>query len=105
MSQLEPGAGPDGKQILWLKRLVTWLTVTMIAGIAILVTLALSAFLGERPAADWPDTLALPQGETLQALTRSDAWLIAVTRRTDGTEQVHILEPGGETIRQTIALP
>ena len=104
MSQLEPGAGPDGKQILWLKRLVTLLTVTMVAGIAILVTLALSAFFGDRPNPGWPESLTLPKGETLTALTRSSDWLIAVTQGADGQEQVHVLDPAGETIQQTIPL-
>ena len=105
MSELEPGRGPDGKQILWLKRLVTVLTVTMIAGVAVLVTLALGTYLAPRTAApvSWPESLALPAGEQIQALTRSDDWLIAVTRSEAGT-RVHILSPAGDAIRQTIAL-
>ena len=107
MSELEPGRTPDGKQILWLKRLVTVLTFSMLAGTAILVALALSVFLrSETPdATTWPGALALPQNESLTALTRAENWLIAVTQAPDGTARVHILDASGGKITQTIDLP
>lgn len=107
MSQLEPGTGPDGKQILWLRRLVTLLTATMVLGVGILVALALSVYLGagSGSAPDWPTDLALPQGENLEALTRSEDWLIAVTRTGSGAARAHVLSPDGQSITRTIELP
>ena len=104
MAQSEPSDIAKGKQIAWLRRLVLALGLTMMAGITILVGLALWLFVaGERPPT-WPETLAIPAGETVQAVTRATSWIAVVTKDSTGAETIHILSPDGGERRQSVAI-
>lgn len=104
MAQSEPGDVPESKQIAWLRRLVLAMTVTMIAGVIVLVGLALSVFLKGGSEVSWPQDLAIPQGESVQAITRSTNWIAVVTKDAEGRERIHILDQSGQERRQTVAI-
>ena len=84
----------------YLKWLVTALTVTMIAGFIVLVTVVVMRFnQGSTPAA-WPETLALPAGVTASAVTRGPDFLLVVSE--DG--RMLVFSPDGQTLRQEIEI-
>lgn len=104
MDKSEPTDAPDGKSLLWLRRLVVALALTMMGGLIVLVGLAASLVMSRDGDADWPGSLALPDGESVLAVTRGTDWLAVVTRGTDGVERIHIMSPDGETLRQTVPI-
>ncbi len=82
----------------YLKWLVTALSVTMIVGFIVLVTVVVMRFnQGTAPTA-WPDTLALPEGVTAEAVTRGADFLLVVSD--DG--RVLVFSPDGQVLRQEI---
>ncbi|MBC6442156.1 MAG: hypothetical protein GDA53_03360 [Rhodobacteraceae bacterium] len=84
-----------------LRRLVTTLMVVMILGLLTIVALFVIRFADSvPPQADFPNALALPQGETAAAFTKGDGWYAVVTR----SGQILIYNGGGELTR-TIAAP
>ncbi len=84
---------------MFLRRLVTTLTATMIVGVAVIVVLMVLRL--QTPAvAPFPDDLALPAGTTLQALTRGPDYLLAIT--TDG--RAFVLSPDGATVHNELSL-
>jgi hypothetical protein len=77
----EPGTPPPAlpPELRFLKRLVTTLTVVMIAGLVIIVAL-LVIRLGSAPALPaLPDTVTLPEGAQPAAVTFARDWLVVVT--------------------------
>ncbi len=67
---------PEPENLRFLRRLVTVLTVTMIAGISAIVGLLLIRFAGETPAQTvplLPDQITLPEGQTATAVTAGKA--------------------------------
>ncbi|MEL6207760.1 MAG: DUF6476 family protein [Pseudomonadota bacterium] len=76
-----PGPDPaDLRGLRFLRGLVTVLTAVMIVGIVTVV--ALMAARLNRPAAELPalpDTLELPPGATVQAVTAGPGWWLVVT--------------------------
>jgi hypothetical protein len=85
--------------VRYLKWLVTALTVTMIAGFIVLVSVVVMRFnaTGTIPL---PDAVALPAGTTASAITRGPDWLAVVT--TDGRILIYGLD--GTTLRQEITV-
>ena len=65
--------------LTFLKRLVTVLTLTMIAGIAVLVTLVFIRFQDAKPNATFPSQISLPDGTTPIAYTRTRDWYAIIT--------------------------
>lgn len=83
----------------WLKRLVTGLTLTMIAGIAVIAALLIIRLSGPQ-SPGLPETITLPEGASAQAITAGEGWYAVVTTdnriliyRADGTlkQEVDIL--------------
>jgi hypothetical protein len=100
MDEDTPLSGQDAALVRYLKWLVTALSVTMIAGFIVLVTVVVMRFnQGTTPAA-WPETLALPEGVTAQAVTRGPDFLVVVSE--DG--RVFVFSPDGQTLRQEIEI-
>ena len=83
----------------YLKWLVTTLTVTMIVGLVVLISLVVMRF-NANPAPAFPAEIALPQGTEAEAITRGTDFLAVVT--TDG--RILIYSPDGATLRQEIAV-
>ena len=84
----------------WLKRLVTGLTLTMIAGIAVIAALLIIRLSGPQSPA-LPESISLPEGTRAAAFTATAEWYAVVTDddriliyRQDGSlRQEIILEP------------
>lgn len=83
--------------VRYLKWLVTALSVTMIAGVIVLIAVVVMRFNagGTLPL---PDHVALPEGARATAITRGPDWLGVVTD--DG--RILIFDLDGETLRQEI---
>jgi hypothetical protein len=83
--------------VRYLKWLVTALTVTMIAGFIVLVSVVVMRF-NASGTVPLPDSLTLPAGAEASAITRGPDWLGVVT--TDGRILIYGLD--GKTLRQEI---
>jgi len=94
-----PIPGADTGLVRYLKWLVTTLTVTMIAGLIILIALVVMRF-NAQATVDFPDGLALPEGVSAAAVTRGSDWIAVVT--TD--DRILIYETDGQTLRQEITV-
>jgi hypothetical protein len=85
--------------VRYLKTLVTALTVTMILGFIVLVSVIVMRFRAEGTV-PLPEEIALPAGVAAQAITRGPDWLGVVT--TDGRFLVYELD--GTTLRQEVRI-
>ena len=84
----------------YLKWLVTALSVTMIAGFIMVVTVIVMRFNAGTAAPSFPEEISLPVGITAQAVTRGPNFLLVVSE--DG--RVLVFSPDGQTLRQEILL-
>jgi len=91
-----PDTPPDPGLVRYLKLLVTALAVTMVVGLIVLIGLFVMRF--PNTPAPFPGEIALPQGVTASAITRSADWLAIVTQ--DG--RLLIFTPDGKTLLQEI---
>lgn len=83
---------PEPPRLKQLRRLVTLLTATLILGVITIVALLvirLSA-IGARP--DVPDAIALPAGESAEAVTMGTGWIAVVTVDAAGRERIRVLD-------------
>lgn len=94
-------ADPEQQRLLqFLRRLVTVLTGTMIAGLIILIWLFVTRFPDPDRALPLPASIDLPDGVRATAFTRGADWIAVVT---DGDE-ILIYDPDGRMLRQRIAI-
>jgi hypothetical protein len=91
----EPG------QIRFLRRLVTTLTVVMIAGLVTVITLLVIRLSSDpqAPSLALPDSLDLPDGVAAEAVTFGDGWIAVVS----GSE-ILVFDSADGNLRQTITL-
>ena len=82
----------------FLRLLVTVLTATMIAGIAIITFLIWSRY-SDR-SAPLPEVITLPDGATATAFTQGDGWYAVVT----DDQRILIFDRVTGALRQTIAV-
>lgn len=95
----------DARTLRFLKLLVTTLTATMVAGMAVLVVLFATRFPAPgSPGADapfpLPDAIALPPGVTARAVTLGSDWIAVVTE----ADEILILDRATGTLRQRVAI-
>ena len=87
-----------------LRRLVNALTVVLILGFLTVVAVIVIRFASPAtPPPEIPENIALPSGETAQAVTLGRNWVAVVSEGADGTEHIHIFNPDG-TLRQSIQM-
>ncbi len=98
MDEDTPLSEGDARLVRYLKWLVTALSVTMIAGFIVLVTVVVMRFNAETAPMPWPEEIALPEGATASAITRGADFLIVVTE----DARVLVYSPDGQTLRQEI---
>jgi len=89
----------DPAMLTYLRRLVTVLTVTMIAGLLVIIALFVIRFSSMSTApAPLPERITLPEGARASAFTQGPDFLAVVTE--DG--RILIYDPTGGTPRQEI---
>lgn len=92
----QPGSEPGN--LRFLRRLVTTLTVVMIAGLLVIVALFVIRFSGSRP--PLPDAITLPDGAKAHAFTVGDGWYAVVT----DDYRILIFDRTTGNLRQSIAI-
>ena len=98
MDEETPLTGQDAALVRYLKWLVTALSVTMIAGFIVLVTVVVMRFNQGAGGPAFPGSIALPEGVIAEAVTRGPDYLLVV-----GTEgRVFVFSPDGQELRQEI---
>ncbi len=89
---------PEPANLRFLRRLVTLLTVVMIGGLLVVVSLLVIRFSQTGPTL--PDQITLPDGATAQAVTIGDGWYAVVT--TDN--RILIFDQLTGALRQTVEI-
>ncbi|WP_047995669.1 DUF6476 family protein [Puniceibacterium sp. IMCC21224] len=89
---------PEPANLKFLRRLVTVLTVTMIAGLIIVLGLLVTRLGARGPAL--PDTITLPDGTSATAFTQGDNWYAVVTK----DNRILIFDRLTGALRQTVTL-
>ncbi len=85
-----------------LQRLVTVLTVVMIAGFLVLIAALVMRLNADGP--PLPDTLALPDGVAPTAFTQGDDWFAVVVRDATGAERILLYDRLTSRLRQEVAI-
>ncbi len=88
----------DAAQLRFLRRLVTTLTVVMIAGMVVIITLLVLRLTGDTP--PLPDRITLPDGTTPQAVTIGPDWIAVI----GNDDRILIFDRATGKLRQSIAL-
>ncbi len=94
-----PENGPEPPNLRFLRRLVTTLTVVMIAGVITIVALLVIRLTDTPAALALPDTLTLPDGATATAVTLTGSRLLVVT----DDNRLLVYDADG-TLRQEVAI-
>ncbi|MFO1174452.1 MAG: DUF6476 family protein [Paracoccaceae bacterium] len=105
MSDMKDAPASDARlppDLVFLKRLVTVLTVTMILGLIIVIGLLVTRLGGLRtgPEALLPAHLSLPDGAKAQAVTLGKGWVAVVTDH----DEIVILDAATGAVRQRVTL-
>lgn len=83
---------PEPPGLRRLRRLVTALTVTLIAGVVIIVALLVIRF-GTAPSLPrLPSEMRLPAGESATAVTFGAEWVAVVTVDREGRERIRVFD-------------
>ncbi|MCD9146199.1 DUF6476 family protein [Pseudophaeobacter flagellatus] len=83
-------------QLRFLRRLVTTLTVVMIGGLVVVISLLVIRLSADGPRL--PAEITLPTGTTAQAVTFGTGWIAVITTQ----NQILILDPESHEVRQKI---
>lgn len=87
-----------------LRRLVNALTVVLILGFLTVVVVIVIRFASPAtPPPEIPENIALPAGESVQAVTLGSDWVAVVSVDGAGGEHIHIFNPDG-SLRDSIAI-
>jgi hypothetical protein len=91
-------------QLVFLRRLVTVLTITMIAGMVLITTLFVIRFSGDRVPAGTqmalPVAITLPHGTIATAFTQGPNWYAVVT----ANDEILIFDLATGALRQTLVI-
>ncbi|MEP2718005.1 DUF6476 family protein [Pseudophaeobacter sp.] len=94
----EPEIQDEPPQLKFLRRLVTTLTVVMIGGLVVVISLLVIRLSADGPSL--PSEITLPAGVTAQAVTFGTGWIAVVTTE----NRILILDPDSHAVRQTIEI-
>jgi len=89
---------PEPANLRFLRRLVTVLTVTMIAGVILITSLIVIRF--NQSAAPLPDTIILPNGGSATSFTQARTWYAVVTE----SDEILIFDRASGQLVQTIQI-
>ncbi len=97
---------PEPPALRRLRRLVTVLTATMIAGVIIIIALLVIRLAAFRPtpAPALPPEVALPAGESARAVTLGRGWIAVVTEDAQGAERIRVLDAATGAERGTLEI-
>ncbi len=98
MDEAPPPEGFEPANIRFLRRLVTLLTATMIAGLLAIVALIVIRF-SAAPDLVLPDALTLPDGAQALAFTQGADWYAVVT-----DDEILIYDRATGQLRQTVRI-
>lgn len=93
----------EPERLRFLRRLVTVLTATMIAGMVMIVVLMFIRLTGETPAQSapvLPDQIRLPEGRTATAVTTGAGWYAVVT----DAQEILIFDRASGELRQRVRI-
>ncbi len=91
---------PESSRLKVLRRLVVALLVVMIAGIVVMTTvITIRALRLESPPV-FPDSIAIPEGHAITAVTRGTDWIAVVTNQ----DRILVFDPTGQELRQSIEI-
>ncbi|EBA16627.1 hypothetical protein RSK20926_02444 [Roseobacter sp. SK209-2-6] len=94
----KPEIQEEPAQLKFLRRLVTTLTVVMIGGLVVVISLLVIRLSDKGPAL--PQDITLPAGAEAQAVTFGSDWIAVVTK----DNRILILDPASNAVRQEIDL-
>jgi hypothetical protein len=92
---------PEPPRLRRLRRLVTLLTATLIAGVITIVGLLVIRLTAVRHVSDLPGEIHLPAGESARAVTLGSDWLAVVTVDGEGRERIRVLDRATGAARGT----
>jgi hypothetical protein len=94
MGETHPGAEdfPEPRRLRQLRWLVTALTATLILGVITIVALLVIRLSSIGAAPEVPAGVALPAGETAEAVTMGKGWIAVVTVDEAGKERIRVLD-------------
>jgi hypothetical protein len=99
----DPASGAGGADpglVRYLRRLVTALTVTMIAGLLVLIALIVIRFRETPARLALPEGITLPEGARAAAFTQGRDWFAVVTE----DDRILIYDRASGTLRQVVEL-
>ncbi len=85
-----------------LQRLVTVLTVVMIAGFLVLIAALVMRLNADGP--PLPEAVTLPDGASATAVTQGSDWLAVVVRDAGGAERILVYDRLTARLRQEVAI-
>ncbi|MGR3758555.1 DUF6476 family protein [Roseobacteraceae bacterium NS-SX3] len=94
----KPEIHEEPAQLRFLRRLVTTLTVVMIGGLVVVITLLVIRLSEDGPAL--PERITLPDGTTPEAVTFGAGWIAVVT----GGNRILIFDAETGEVTQEIAI-
>ncbi|MDE4097748.1 MULTISPECIES: DUF6476 family protein [Rhodobacterales] len=94
----KPELQEEPPQLKFLRRLVTTLTVVMIGGLVLVISLLVIRLSADGPSL--PESITLPDGVTAEAVTFGTGWVAVVTQ----DQRILILDPETSAVRQEIEL-
>jgi hypothetical protein len=98
-SMTDPNSSPlDPTLVRYLRRLVSILSITMIAGILVIMGLLVSRYMQEKP--HLPDRITLPEGKRAIAYTEGRGWFAVVTE----DNEILIFDGTTADLRKTIRI-
>jgi hypothetical protein len=92
MGDSTPDDFPEPRRLRQLRRLVTALTATLIAGVITVVALLVIRLAPLTRPPELPASLPLPRGESARAVTFGSDWIAVVTADASGRERIRVLD-------------
>jgi hypothetical protein len=104
MGDRTPDDLPEPRRLRQLRRLVTALTATLIAGVITVVALLVIRLAPVTSPPELPASLALPGGESARAVTFGTDWIAVVTADAAGRERIRVLDRATGAARGVIEI-
>jgi hypothetical protein len=104
MGDRTPDDLPEPRRLRQLRRLVTALTATLIAGVITVVALLVIRLAPVTHPPELPASLELPGDESARAVTFGTDWIAVVTADASGRERIRVLDRATGAARAVIEI-